>query len=575
MRRSRSNASVNRPDHHPVRAIAFLIAALAASFGAAAQPADMILVGGRVITLDSGSTVAEALALREGRIAAVGSSADILRLAGPSTTRVDLGGRTVIPGLIDSHIHAIRAGVTYAAEVSWIGAGSLEEALGRIAATAGAAPPNQWIVVAGGWSEQQFAERRRPSQEEIVAAAPGRAVYVQLSYRAVLLSPEAFARLGIAGEADVPPKGKLERDATGKLSGWIVGDGPTIIALFDRLPRPGLAAAMAGTQAFFRELNRLGLTGVIDPGGHNLRQEDYAALFALQREGRLTLRVAYSLFAPRAGRELEDFQTLTRFLPMGARSGDGLLIFNGIGECVTWGLYNNPAPSEAQFDAYYQVARWAAGQGLTLTQHWNANAGVDRLLDVFERVNREIPLAPFRWSVAHLHDAAPETLARMQALGIGWLMQNGLYFAAPSYLQQRSGEVLARTPPIGSALAMGLAVGGGTDAHRVMIYNPFVSLQWMVDGLTVDGVATRGPGETPSREQALRLYTQGSAWFSHDERERGSLEPGKLADLAVLSQDFLSVPTADIGRTESLLTLVGGRIVYGAGPYAGLEEKRP
>jgi predicted amidohydrolase YtcJ len=554
-----------------MRAIVLLIAALAAASGALAQVPDLILTNGKVVTLDATSTVAEALAVEDGVISFVGSSANALKLAGPATQRIDLGGRTVIPGLIDSHIHAIRAGVTYSTEVSWIGAASLEEALGRIAEAAKSAPADRWIIVAGGWTEQQFEERRRPSQEEIMAAAPGRAVYVQLSYRAALLTPEAFAKLGIKADGDVPPKGKLEKDATGKDTGWIVGDGPTIIALFDRLPRPGLEAAMKGTRAFFRELNRVGLTGVSDPGGHNLPQEDYTALFALQREARLTLRVAYSLFAPRPGHELEDFQALTRFLPMGMRSDDGLLIFNGIGECVTWGLYNNDAPTDEQKEAYYQVALWAARRGLTLTQHWGPNASVHHLLEVFERVNREVPLAPLRWSIAHIHDARPETLARMKALGLGWLMQNGLYLAAPSFLQQRGPEILSRIPPIASALALGLPVGGGTDAHRVMVYNPFVSLQWMLDGRTVDGIATRGPGETPTREQALRLYSQGSAWFSFDEGRRGALEPGKVADLAVLTQDFLTVPVAEIHRTESLLTLVGGRVVYGAGPYAGLD----
>ena len=544
-----------------------LLAALCLTACVATQPADTILTNGKIVTQDAADTVAQAIALQGGRVLAIGNTSDIARHAGRTTTTIDLGGRMVIPGLIDSHIHAIRAGFTYASEADWTNARSIGDALQRLSAVAQASPPDQWIIVSGGWTEQQFTEQRRPTQAEIAAAAPGRAVYIQLSYRAALLSPQGFAKLGIARDTDVPPKGSLERDATGALTGWIAGDGPTIIALFDRLPKPGLAQAMAGTRTFFRTLNRLGLTGVIDPGGHNLHLEDYAALHALQQDGDLTLRVAYSLFAPRAGHELEDFQRLTQSPHVGQ-----LLSFNGIGECVTWGMYNNEQPTDAQKEDYYRVALWAARQGLTLTQHWNANASVHHLLDVFERVNRDVALAPLRWSIAHLHDATTETLTRMKALGVGWLMQDGLYYAAPSYLNARSESTLARIPPIVSALRMGLSVGGGTDANRVMAYNPFVSLQWMLDGLTVGGMPTRELNEIPTREQALRLYSQGSAWFTYDEHARGSLIPGALADVAVLSQDFFAVPVSEIGKIESLLTLVGGRIVYANGPFASLER---
>jgi predicted amidohydrolase YtcJ len=250
------------------------------------------------------------------------------------------------------------------------------------------------------------------------------------------------------------------------------------------------------------------------------------------------------------------------------------LRFNGIGECVTWGMYNNETPTEADKEAFFQVARWAASRGLTLTVHWNNDRSVHHLLDVLERVNREIPIAGLRWSIAHLHDASEASLQRMKALGIGWLMQDGLYFSAPNYIAERGPVQMRRTPPIGSALKLSLPVGGGTDANRVMVPNPFVSLRWMLDGLTVDGITTRGVEQTPSREQALRIYTEGSAWFAHDDNRRGRLVPGMLADLAVLSADYFDVPPVDIGRIESLMTIVGGRIVYAADPFSQLDPPR-
>jgi hypothetical protein len=536
---------------------------------ASADPADLLLVNGKIVTLDAASQVAEALAVENGRVAATGSSEELRKLAGPATKVIDLGGRTVIPGLIDSHIHAIRAGFRYAGEVNWEGATNLTEALERLRAAAARARPGAWLIVAGGWTPRQFAESRRPTEAEIAAVAPDHPVYIQLFYGYVLINAAGRARLDIKSDEDLPDGAKFERDAVKNATGWIVGNGAAIVSLYSRLPKPPIEEALSGTRQFLRELSGFGLTGVIDPGGHNLAPEDYAALLRLWRGHELRLRLVYSIFAPRPGKELEDFQATTRFLPMG--TGDDWLRFNGIGECVTWGMYNNDTPTEPDKEAFYRVARWAADQGMTLTVHWNNDRSVHHLLDVLERVNRETPIASLRWSIAHLHDASNASLQRMKALGVGWLVQDGLYFAAPSYIAERGEAQMQRTPQIVTARRLGLAVGGGTDANRVMIENPFVSLRWMLDGLTVDRVETRAAAEIPSREEALRIYTEGSAWFAHDENRRGRLMPGMLADLAVLSDDYFTVPVSDIAKIRSLLTMVGGQIVHASGPFSGLE----
>ena len=531
----------------------------------AAQPADVVLVNGRIVTLDQQSRIADSIAVRGDRILAVGSASEMLPSQGLETRTIDLGGRTVIPGLIDSHIHAIRAGLRTTTETSFIGASTISEAMQRIRLAATKTRADAWIVVGGGWTPGQFAERRRPTDAEIAEAAPGRRVYIQLFYRSILLSQAARRAFGIEGETNLPAGAKLERDEAGLPNGWISGDTGAITTLYERLPRPSEHEAAEGTRRFFSELNRHGVTGIIDPGGHNLAPEDYETLIRLWQSGGLTLRVAYSISAPRPGTELADLQALTRFLPMGI--GDGMLRFNGIGERITWGLYNNDTPSEAQIAAFTDVARWAAGRGLTLTAHWNNDRSVHHLLDIFERVDRETPLRGLRWSIAHLHDASSVSLQRMKSLGVGWLMQNGLYFAASSFVASRPG--MERSPPIKSALDLGVQVGGGTDAHRVMSYHPFVSLRWMIDGRTVEGLPTRNLSELPTREQALRLYTRGSAWFAFDEGSRGTLEAGRLVDLAVLDRDYLTVPLAEMGATRSLLTMVGGRIVHAAGPFDG------
>jgi predicted amidohydrolase YtcJ len=548
------------------RTAACALAAALAALAAHAQPADTILVGGKIATVDARDSVAEALAVRDGKIAAVGRDAEIRKLAGPGTRVVELGGRTVIPGLIDSHLHAVRAALTFTTEVNWIGARSLPEALARITAQARRMPPGSWLIVAGGWNELQFAERRRPTQAELEAAAPSNPVYVQLGYGWVVMTDDGFAKLGIDGDDDLPPGAKLERDAAGRLLGTIAGNNNGIVALFDKLPRPTYAQQVEGTKAFFHELNRLGLTGVVDPGGNNLFPPDYQALFEVWRRRELTVRVAYALNGQVAGRELDELKDLTAMLPMGF--GDGLLSFNGIGERVTLAMNNNPAPSDEDKERYYEIARWAAERGITLTMHWGPDSTVHHLLDVFERVNREVPIRELRWSIAHLNDASDASLERMRALGVGWTVQDAMYFGGDALVRAQGPDAGKRIPPVMTGRRLGVAIGAGTDAHRVASYNPFTALQWFLDGKTVGGAAIRGPEETPGRADALRFYTQGSAWFSHDEDTRGSLEAGKLADLAVLSADYFTVPVDEVGRIESLLTMVGGHVVYAAAPFA-------
>jgi predicted amidohydrolase YtcJ len=534
-----------------------------------AQAPDLVLVNGKVVTVDAQSRVEEALAIRDGKILAVGRTAEIRRLAGPATRVVDVGGRTVIPGLIDSHMHAIRAALSFTTEVNWIGARSLTEAMGRIHAAAQRMPPGAWLIVAGGWNELQFKERRRPTQAELEAAAPANPVYVQLGYGWAVMTDDGFTKLGIKSDPDLPGGGKLERDGD-KLTGAISGGQGAIIALFDRLPKPTFADQVEGTKAFFHELNRLALTGVVDPGGNNLFPPDYRALFDVWRRHELTVRVAYTLNGQTAGHEIEELKSLTALLPMGF--GDDRLHFNGLGERITIAMNNNPAPSAEDKERYYEIARWAAEQGLGLTMHWGPNGTVDHLLGIFERVNREIPIAPLRWSIAHLNDASEETLKRMAALGVGWTVQDAMYFGGEDLVRRQGKDAALRIPPVVTGARLGVHIGAGTDAHRVASYNPFTSLQWFLDGRTVAGTPIRGPEETPDRMTALKLYTLGSAWFSFDDDVRGSLTPGKLADLAVLSADYLTVPVGEIGDIESVLTLLGGEVVYAAGEFAALSH---
>jgi len=479
-----------------------------------AQPADIILTQGKIISADAQDKIYQAMAVRDGKIIALGKSKEMQAWKGSQTQVINLKGKVVIPGLIDSHMHAIRAALSYSTEVHWFGLNSIEAALDKLKQAAVRAKPGEWLIVAGGWTEEQFKEGRRPTQEELSLAAPNNPVYVQWMYEWVMLTPAAYKTLNIQSEADLPGGGKFQLDANGKPTGAIIGG---IVPLFDKLPKPNFEDKVNGTQKFFSELNRAGVTGVIDPGGFNMSPTEYAPLFQVWRNKQLTVRVNYSYFAQKPNKEFEEFKELTQLLPM--RFGDDMLRFNGIGERVTFSMYNNDKATPADQEKFYQVARWAAQNGYTLTQHWQENASAATLLDVFERVNQEFPIAKLRWSIAHLNNGTEATFKRMKALGVGWAIQDAMYLDGDKALHRHGDKQLERMPPINTALKLGIPIGAGTDAHRVADYNPFIALRWMLDGKSASGRKLRGDDEIPSRMQALKMYTSGSAWLAHDEQK--------------------------------------------------------
>jgi len=535
---------------------------------ASTQTADTVLFNGKIVTVDPDFSIREALAIGDGRVLATGTSAAMKKLAGDQAKMVDLGGRTVIPGLTDGHIHGIRAALTFGTEVNWIGVPSLKEALEKIRAAGKSQKPGSWIVVAGGWTEEQFAERRRPTPREVAEAAPDNPVYIQHLYDWLLLTPKAMEALNIHTDADVTPGGKLELGGDGKPSGVVIGNGNTLGRIFDHLPKPTLAEQVDGSKKFFREMNSLGITGIVDGGGVSMYPASYQAVFKLWHDKQLTLRVAYHLCAPKPGSELADLQNLTQLLPPGF--GDDMLHFNGPGEILIWADWTDGDITPDGKARLAELLRWAASKGYTIQLHWNPDRTVHDLLDVVEDIAKDYPVRDLRWAVLHLYNASEDNLKRMKALGLIWGVQDGPYFGGERLQREEGAEKAKGLPPIATALRLGLTVAGGTDAHRVSSYNPFVALQWYLDGTTIGGVKTRGDAEAPSRRQALEMYTRNSAFMANDDDKRGTLVPGKFADLAVLSADYLTAPVSEIGKMRSLLTMVGGRAVWASGPFEKL-----
>src|SRR5438445_6186725 len=362
-----------------VKAAALILMGFVLALPAWSQNADTILLNGKILTVDNQFSTREALAIRDGRIVALGSSAEMKKLAGPKSRVIDLQGRTVIPGLTDNHMHAIRAAQTFSTEVNWIGAASLAKALARIHDAAQKMKPGAWLIVATPPATiDTFKEKRRPTQAELTAAAPNNPVYVQLGYGWAMMTPRAFEALKITSDADLPRGAKLEKDAGGNATGVVTGN---MVDLFDRLPKPTFDEQVEGTKEFFRELNRLGLTGMVDPGGNNVRPESYQALFKIWHDGQLTLRVVYSLCGMTPAHEFEEYKNYLAMMPMGF--GDEMLRFNGIGERITWAMngITGQAP-EADIQKYYEIARWSAQHNLTLTMHWDSEKNVDQLLTI-------------------------------------------------------------------------------------------------------------------------------------------------------------------------------------------------
>jgi predicted amidohydrolase YtcJ len=540
--------------------------------------AELVLMNGKIVSVDKNSSIHEAVAISGGRFVALGTDGEIRRWTGPRTRVINLGGRTVIPGLIDSHIHATLAGLTWDSELHWEFTRSLSDALGQIAAAAEAKPAGSWIVVAAGWVPAQFSERRLPTRAELDAAAPDHPVYVQYLRDSALLNGAALAAVGIGRDTPDPPGGRFERHpSTKEPTGLLQGPAAWKYA-YNKIPRPKFEEIAQSIRNCFRELNRLGITSVGDLHTGAVTFAHRRLLMDMARRGELTLRVNYYISPNEQDDELEQLQRAAAEVKQLGRSD--LFRFAGFGETLIRGSSDGDAlskPDGAELatgtrERLRRLLLFAAQQGYNIHLHATHDRTARQLLDIVEKVQSEAPFRRQRIVIAHLEDAAPDTIARIGRLGGGISVQDRLLLTGERNLQVWGAAKLRTAPPLRTMIDARVPVGAGTDAFRSGNYSPMLSLWWLVTGKTIAGSPLREAGQNVSREEALRMYTIGSAWLAFEEDRKGSIELGKFADLAVLSADYLTVPEDQIRSLESLLTIVGGRIVHRTGPFAHLRN---
>ena len=548
------------------------------------EAADTLIINARVATLDSKQPNAEAIAIRGDKIIAVRNPGELEKYKGANTRVIDAGRRIVIPGLNDAHTHFIRGGLTYTNEVRWDGVPSLAEGMRRVREQARRTPPPHWVQVIGGWTWAQFTEKRYPTLDEINAATGETPCMIMHLYDRAWLNRAAIRVLGWEKEVPKLFGGYVERDAGGTTTGLVMSTTSlaSLVAVWLRVPRLSPEEQITSTRHFMREHNRLGITSVIDAGGGGQNFPDnYAAIAKLAAERQLTLRIGYQLFAQTPGKELENYQAWSKLVKMG--QGDDYYRMVGAGEYILYAA-GDPAnfakdwikpPAGVMEKSFTEVVKYIAGLGWPFRQHATFDATAARQLDVLEQVNREVPLKNLRWGLDHCETLTPQTLERLAKLGGSISIQNRMSLDGEAFVAKYGVATAADAPPIARIREMGIPLACGTDANRATSYNPWIGVHWLLTGRTLGGGKLQGDKNLLDRTEALRLYTAGGAWISSEEAKKGTLEAGKLADLVILSADYFSMPVDEVKDLESLLTMVGGRVVYAAGPYAQLDAPPP
>src|SRR5580704_4011553 len=544
---------------------------------------DLVLHRGLIATLDRSRPTAAAVAIKRGVFSAVGEDREVLPLAGPTTRIVDLQGRRVLPGLIDNHLHIIRGGLHFNMELRWDGVRSLADAMSLLKRQIAATPAPQWVRVVGGFSEHQFAEKRLPTLEEINSISPETPIFLLHLYDRALLNGAALRACGYTKDTPEPPGGQIARNRDGEPTGLMLAkpNAGVLYATLAKGPKLPFEYQVNSTRHFMRELNRLGVTGAIDAGGgFQNYPNDYAVIQKLNDEGQLTIRLAYNLFTQKPKGEKEDFLNWTKTSKY--KQGNDYFRHNGAGENLVFSAADFEDFRVSRPEMPHEMEGELEGVIRILLQNkwpWRMHATYDetiaRALDVFEKVNQDMPLEGLHWFFDHAETISDQSIDRIAALGGGIAVQHRMAYQGEYFVERYGFGAAEATPPVAKIIAKGVKTSAGTDATRVASYNPWVSLAWLVTGKTVGGLRITPRRNCLDRETALRMWTENVTWFSNEEGKKGRIQVGQLADLIVPDRDYFSCAEAEIAETTSDLTVVGGKVVYAASGFKSLDSGAP
>jgi len=541
----------------------FLMASVVALAPLACGAADLVLMNAKIVTVDDRFTIAQALAITGQRIVAVGSDADMQKLAGSQAKTIDLKGRTVIPGLIDNHAHFIRVAEKWHEEMRLDTITSRKQVIGMLRERVKATQPGTWIVTLGGWSEEQFLDDPRGFPlAELDEIAPNHPVALQAIYRHTYLNTAAMKAAGITDKTSDPGGGRIEKDASGKLTGLVSGPGG-VAFVAAKVPLAEKDQWRQNARDVVRYLNSVGLTAWMDAGGRGMSDEHYEPYRELADRGELNARIFWETVR-QPGTPEEVDKVVAEIPAMKPFQGTDYFDDVGFGESVYSSINtqllspkSNTRPED--FAQWRRIVRALAERGLYVNSHVEMEPAIDAFLAVNESVHKEKPIKGLRWAFSHLDQVTPQQIERMKRLGMTAQIHTRPLIQG-ALMHKFHGDRAWSMPPMRMVQESGIMWGLGSDATAVTTSNPFYNLWFAVTGKMVGGKEVNR--QTITREQALIAHTRNNGYVVFQESNLGSLQPGKYADLVVLDRDYLTVPADEIKDIKPVMTMVGGRVVY-------------
>jgi predicted amidohydrolase YtcJ len=549
--------------------------------------ADLIVFNANTFTGNLAQPEASAFAVRNGRIYSVGTDAEILELKNSSTQIIDAGGRRLIPGISDAHIHLLNES-NFTFTVRWDGVPTLRRALSMLSEQAERTPEGQWVKVIGGWSPYQFEENRFPTMDELRAAVPGRPLIVQYAYNRAFMNDLALDTFGV-GTDRFPDFQVLdfEKDDQGRYTGVVCGDTFGFLALETLVPQPSFDEQLSALIYTIHSLNRFGVTSVFDCGSRGY-PEAHATAEVLMGDDRFNLRLSFvDMQFGSAGMIDAEIRAMTQTSPMSP--GENLHpalthghVFRGVKaldpDVHDHENFDRPAvildPDRIRRHVEQDIAKLVRRR-IPFRMHISYDENITPFLDAMERMNETTPLDGLKWSIEHAETISPQNIARVKKLGGGIALDPKMALHGDAFIKTYSLEKALQTPRLRQLVDSGIPLALTTDAFRAAAFNPWLAISWAVSGKSVSGTKVLADDNRLSRPEALKLFTRGAAWFMNAEHEMGMIAPGHLADFALLDRDYFAVPEDEIKSVSSVLTVMDGRVVFGAQEYSALASALP